>query len=75
MEFGKLKSVMDKLHKYTYTNDKEEYIQVTEWENGEGWDIDINGKQYIHLSFGELEAIKYLIKSLDYLWKEKCELE
>lgn len=33
--------------------------------NGEGWDIAIN-ERIISLTWGQLEAINYLIKSLEY---------
>lgn len=68
MEFNSRKSVNDKLNKYDYLAKDEEYIEVTEWANGEGYDITIGGgsnyKQF-SLTDGELEAIKYLTKSLE----------
>lgn len=67
MEFTSRKSVHDNLKKYDYLS-KEGYIEVTEWANGEGIDINIeNGtNKYISLSYGELDAINYLQKSLEY---------
>ena len=65
MEINKLKSVNDKLNKYNYTLKDDSYITVTEWANGEGYDIDINGK-LIQLKLEELEAINYLTKVLTY---------
>lgn len=44
MEKSKLKSVNDKLNKYNHLIKDDSYITVTEWANGEGYDIDINGK-------------------------------
>ncbi len=68
MEFNSRKSVNDKLKKYDYLAKDEDYIEVTEWANGEGYDITIdsgtNYKQF-SLTVGELEAIKYLTKSLE----------
>ena len=40
-------------------------MMITEWVNGEGWDIDLNGK-LIQLGFEELEAINYLTDVLTY---------
>lgn len=37
-----------------------DFIEVTEWSNGEGYDITITGKQQFSLSYGELQAITYL---------------
>ena len=65
MEINKLKSVNDKLNKYNCTLKDDSYITVTEWANGEGYDIDINGK-LIQLKLEELEAINYLTKVLTY---------
>lgn len=65
MEFNKRKSVNDNLKKYDHMAKDSDFIEVTEWANGEGWDISIN-ERLISLTFGQLEAIKYLIKSLDY---------
>lgn len=44
------------------------FIEVTEWTNGEGWDIEISSKgrnERIQLTWGEFEGIKKLIKELD----------
>ena len=65
MERKNLKSVSDDLNKYSYVAKEDDYIVVTEWANGEGWDIDLNGK-LIQLHDTELEAINYLIQVLTY---------
>ena len=69
MEKVKRKSVNDNLQKYDYLAKDYEFIEVTEWRNGEGWDISINDK-IIQLTVGQLDAINYLTKSLDYYHKE-----
>lgn len=69
METVKRKSVNDNLQKYDYLAKDYEFIEVTEWRNGEGWDISINDK-IIQLTVGQLDAINYLTKSLDYYDKE-----
>ncbi len=65
MEFKQLKSVSDDLNKYDSLAKENTFIQVTEWANGEGYDITINECSY-NLTYGELEAINYLVKSLEY---------
>lgn len=65
MEFAKRKSVHDDLNKYCVLAKDTGFIEVTEWTNGEGWDITINDK-VIPLTRGELDAIDYLTKGLDY---------
>lgn len=66
MEHYNRKSVMDSLKKYDYLAKDSDFIEVTGWHNGEGWDISINDNKLISLTWGQLEAISYLVKSLDY---------
>lgn len=66
MEHYNRKSVTDSLKKYDYLAKDSDFIEVTEWHNGEGWDISINDNKLISLTWGQLEAISYLVKSLDY---------
>lgn len=42
-----------------------DYISVTEWSNGEGWDIYI-GDGHIGLTLGQLKAINFLTTAIDY---------
>lgn len=65
MEITKVNQITDNLKKYTYGGKESDYITLTEWANGEGYDIDINGK-LITLSDSELEAINYLTLALRY---------
>lgn len=65
MEIVKVKMAIDSLKKYDHLSKEDDYIQVTEWNNGEGWDISFSNKQF-SLTYGELEAINHLIKCLDY---------
>ena len=71
MEKNMRKSINDDLSKYDYLVNKGEhsFIEITEWANGDGYDITIETKdrsKIISLTFGELEAINYLTKSLEY---------
>lgn len=65
MEIHERKAVSDELKKYDHLAKDSDFIEVTEWANGEGWDICLNDK-LISLTYGQLEAIKYLVKALDY---------
>ena len=65
MEFNNRKSISDNLKKYDYLAKDDDFIEVIEWTNGEGYDITINDK-IISLTSGQLEAINYLTKSLEY---------
>lgn len=60
MEITKVNQITDSLKKYTHSGKESDYITLTEWANGEGYDIDINGK-LITLSDSELDAINYLV--------------
>ena len=66
MEITQRKSVNDSLKKYCVYAKDDDYIEITEWTNGEGWDIDISDKKKISLTYGELEAINYLVKTLEF---------
>lgn len=65
MKIGSRKSIYDDLQKYDHLKNKSSFIEITEWTNGEGWDIAINEKMF-NLTYGELDAINYLTKALDY---------
>ena len=66
MEFNSRKAVNDKLKKYDYLAKDEDFIEVIEWTNGEGYDIIINGDKIISLTRGQIDAINYLVRSLEY---------
>lgn len=66
MKITKKKSIFEEnLQKFDHLAKGDDYIEVTEWANGEGWDIAFNNKS-ISLTYGELEAINFLVKCLDY---------
>ena len=65
MKINKRKSVSDELKKYDHLAKDMDFIEVTEWTNGEGWDIWLNDRP-MSLTCGQLEAINYLVKTLDY---------
>lgn len=70
MESYRRKTVNDKLNKYCcLSNDDSDFIEVTEWNNGEGIDVGISTNNEIKLfslTYGELDAINYLKMTLDY---------
>ena len=67
MEFVKRKSVHDKLSKYDYlsNHDSDDFIEVTEWANGEGITVTIKENTY-ELTYGQLDDINYLSQVLRY---------
>jgi len=48
--------------------DKGDFLEVTEWANGEGYDVhidDVNGKREFQLTSGQMEALKKCVKAID----------
>ena len=72
MEITKVSQITDNLKKYTYSGKDSDYITLTEWANGDGWDITINDRQ-ISLHSGELAAINYLTAMIDYDYESHLE--
>lgn len=66
MNINNRKSVHEDMKKFSPMCNRDEYIEITEWTNGEGWDIQIGDNKNISLHGDELEAINYLIKVLQY---------
>lgn len=64
MEKYELKAVNEYLKRFDYLAKEHDYIEVSEWHNGEGWNIDLNGT-VIQLTDGQLKAINYLTQTLD----------
>lgn len=64
MEINNRKAVNTELKQFDYLAKDNDFIEITEWTNGEGWDITINDKT-IQMTIGELDAINYLTKYLD----------
>lgn len=40
------------------------YLSITEWSNGEGFTVDVNNEQTIQLTYGQMKAIKKILKKL-----------
>ena len=66
MEFNERTSVKDDLRKYDHLANKDSIIQVTQWANGEGWDISIDDNPVISLTWGQLDAINYLVNTIQF---------
>ena len=64
MEVYNRKSVIANLKDFDYLSKEHDYIEVVQWNNGEGWDIFIN-ERHISLAHGQLDAINYLTKHLE----------
>ena len=70
MEHVSRKSVNDRLRKYDFMAKEDDFVEVTQWVNGEGYDITIEDRK-MSLTDGELDAINYLVQTLRYSdWEE-----
>lgn len=65
MERVNRKSVNDRLRKYDFMAKEDDFVEVTQWTNGEGYDITIEDRK-MSLTDGELDAINYLVQTLKY---------
>jgi len=61
MKFQQRQSVYTNLKQYCHMAKPDAIVEVTEWSNGEGWDIAFDNK-IISLTLGELQAIEVLTK-------------
>lgn len=61
------KSLMAELEEFDHLAKKHDFIEVTEWGNGEGYDITLSDNQIVSITAGQFNAIKKLIKLLDKL--------
>lgn len=59
------KTVYENLKRFDCLAKEDSFIEVTEWTNGEGFDISIDDK-HLSLTEGEIDAINYLIMTLRY---------
>jgi len=61
------KAVFSNLKKYDFIASEDDFIEVTEWKNGEGFDVDIVGElsTRFQLTWGEYTALKKLVKKLE----------
>jgi len=57
------KAVHTRLKGYCFLSDENDFIEATEWTNGEGWDIILTtkqGSQHISLTHGAVRALLVL---------------
>lgn len=63
----KLDAVFAKLIDFDVVSKLDDFIEVSLWHNGEGFDVNLNsnGEQRFCLTWGQYKALKKLIKELD----------
>lgn len=62
-----LETAFATLQQFDLTATESDFIEVTLWHNGEGFDVNINshGEQRFQLTWGQFKAIRKLLKELD----------
>lgn len=64
MKIEKVQTITTPLKLFDFLAKEEDYVTVTGWSNGEGWDIYV-GEKHIGITQGELDAINFLTKAVD----------
>ena len=67
MEIKHRKSVSESLNKYCHLSKDYDIMEITEWTNGEGFDLYISSgpcDEYMSLTFGEFDLLKKLVMKL-----------
>jgi hypothetical protein len=63
----KLDTAFAKLIDFDHCGKPDDFIEVSLWHNGEGFDVNLNsnGEQRFCLAWGQFKALKKLVKELD----------
>lgn len=63
----KLDAAFAPLHEFDHFAKLDDFIEVSLWYNGEGFDahLSTNANQTIRLTWGEFKALKKLVKELE----------
>lgn len=61
------KSVNSQIGDYCYLSKEHDFIEVTEWQNGDGVDVFLSssGEQRIAITWGQFKLLKKLVKQLE----------
>lgn len=55
------KARFTELKAYCYHSKDNDFIEVCEWNNGEGFDVTVSEKQKMSFTWGEWEALNVLV--------------
>lgn len=64
MEITKRKAIFSEINSYCYLSKEHDYIEVTEWSNGDGVDVNITD-HYFSITWGQFKLLKKMMKKLD----------
>lgn len=62
MKLYKRNAVFTELKPYCHLASDTSFMEVCEWENGEGFDVTVNDRFSFSLTYGELDALIVLTK-------------
>jgi len=64
MKTYKRNSIFNELKNHCILNDENGYIEITEWKNGEGFDVEVNStiNNRFQLTWGEWKLLKKMVK-------------
>ena len=65
METYKRESAFTSLKDFDHLAKPDDFMEVTLWHNGEGFDVTISDDQLFTLSWGQYKALKKLVKAAD----------
>ena len=65
METYKRESAFTPLKDFEHLSKPGDFMEVTLWHNGEGFDVTISDEQLFTLSWGQYKALKKLVKAAD----------
>jgi hypothetical protein len=65
METYSRKSAFTEMKEFDHLAKPGDFMEVTLWHNGEGFDVTISDDQLFTLSWGEYKALKKLVKAAD----------
>jgi len=67
ISIDKKTSAFAELKDYCYLSGDDDYIEVTEWRNQEGYDVCVSsklGERSISMTCGEIDLLNVLVKSI-----------
>jgi hypothetical protein len=65
METYTRQSAFTELRDFDCLAKPDEFMEVTLWNNGEGFDVSVSDEQMFSLSWGQYRALKKLVKAAD----------
>jgi len=67
MKINNRRSVNTELKDYCAFSKEHDFLEVTEWINGEGFDVNVSSRkeQMFQLTWGEFKALKKVIKFMN----------